>query len=68
MKKGIGLGLIIAALLFVLSNLNSKKNEEIEKLKLEIVEPKYEYGIRIDTFNIIKCYKYLHQMPVMAIR
>ena len=54
MKKGIGLGLIIAALLFVLSNLNSKKNEGIEKTKLEIVEPKYEYGIRVDTFNIIK--------------
>ena len=54
MKKGIGLVLIIAALLFVLSNLNSKKNEGIDKTKLEIVEPKYEYGIRVDTFNIIK--------------
>ena len=54
MKKRIGLALIVVALFFVLSNLNSKKNEQLEEIKLEVVEPKYEYGILVDSFNVTK--------------
>ena len=50
MKKWTGLGLIVLALGFILSNLNNKSNEEQE----EFIEPKYEYGILVDSFNVIK--------------
>ena len=54
MKKWTGLVLIVAALLFILSNLNSKKKETTTEIKLEVVEPKYEYGILVDSFNVTK--------------
>ena len=49
-----GLVLIGAALLFILSNLNRKKRGAAEEAKIEIIEPKYEYGILVDSFNVTK--------------
>ena len=54
MKKWVGLGLISVALLFILSNLNSKKNTLVEKEKIDFVKPKYEYGILLDSLKSIK--------------
>ena len=54
MKKWLGLALMVVALLFILSNLNNKKNETIEDLIEEITESKYEYGILVDSFNVTK--------------
>ena len=54
MKKRTGLVLIGVALVFILSNLNRKKSAEAEDSKIEIVEPKYEYGILVDSFNVTK--------------
>jgi murein DD-endopeptidase MepM/ murein hydrolase activator NlpD len=54
MKKWIGLVLIVIALLFILSNLNSEKRGSIKEIKLEVFEPKYEYGILVDSFNVTK--------------
>ena len=54
MKKWVGLGLISVALLFILSNLNSKKGEIIEEEKFDILKPKYEYGILLDSLKSIK--------------
>ena len=51
MKKWTGLVLIIVALLFILSSLSNKKNQE---KKAEIIEPKYEYGILLDSFIVTK--------------
>ena len=53
MKKWIGILLILVALFFILSNLNSNKNST-SKLDIEIVEPQYEYGILVDSFNVKK--------------
>ena len=50
MKKWTGLVLILLALVFILYNLNSKKNQESKFL--EDSEPKYEYGILVDSFNV----------------
>ena len=52
MKKWTGLFLILLALVFILSNLNTKKNQENKFL--EDIEPKYEYGILVDSFNVTK--------------
>ena len=52
MKKWTGLFLILLALVFILSNLNTKKN--LENKFLEDIEPKYEYGILVDSFNVTK--------------
>ena len=52
MKKWTGLTLILLSLVFILSNLNKKKNNE--NVVLEIIEPKYEYGILVDSFNVKK--------------
>ena len=54
MKKWIGLSLILLALLFILTNLNRKKSNSIEEFKLEFSEPKYEYGILLDSLKAIK--------------
>lgn len=54
MKKWTGLALMAAALLFILSNLNNNKNETIEDVIERIIEPKYEYGILVDSFNVTK--------------
>ncbi|MEC7863865.1 MAG: peptidoglycan DD-metalloendopeptidase family protein [Bacteroidota bacterium] len=54
MKKRAGLVLIGVALVFILSNLNGKKRGTAEDSKTEIVEPKYEYGILVDSFNVTK--------------
>ena len=54
MKKWTGLALILAALLFILLNLMSKKNEPKESKKVELIQPKYEYGILVDSFNVTK--------------
>ncbi len=59
MKKLTGLGLILVALVFILANLksiikNTKKNKHTEEVESEILEPKYEYGILLDSFNVIK--------------
>ena len=54
MKKWTGLALILAALLFILLNLMSKKNEQKESKKVELIQPKYEYGILVDSFNVTK--------------
>ena len=52
MKKWTGITLMTVALLFILSNINNKEfSEETPK---EVVEPKYEYGILVDTFNVTK--------------
>ena len=54
MKKWAGLVLMVVALLFILSNLNNKKNERIEDVIEMAIEPKYEYGILVDSFNVTK--------------
>ena len=54
MKKWAGLVLMVVALLFILSNLNNKKNERIEDEIERVIEPKYEYGILVDSFNVTK--------------
>ena len=54
MKIRTGLALIVVALLFILSNLNGKKNNLLEEVKSDSVVPKYEYGILVDSFNVIK--------------
>ena len=54
MKKWAGLVLMVVALLFILSNLNNKKNERIEDVIERAIEPKYEYGILVDSFNVTK--------------
>lgn len=52
MKKWTGLALILLSLVFILSNLNKKNNKE--NVVVEIIEPKYEYGILVDSFNVKK--------------
>lgn len=54
MKKWTGLCLIIVALFFILSNLNDKTRGILEETNLKIIEPKFEYGILVDSFNVIK--------------
>ena len=54
MKKWIGLILMAAALLFILSNLNNNKDGLVKEVNLDPVEPRYEYGILVDSFNVIK--------------
>tara|TARA_B100001250_G_C19776156_1_gene779640 strand:+ start:227 stop:1444 length:1218 start_codon:yes stop_codon:yes gene_type:complete len=52
MKKSLGLGLIIVSLFFVFSNLKKRNNQ---KKEVEIlVEPKYAYGICVDSFLVKK--------------
>ena len=45
---------MVVAVLFILSNLNNKKNERIEDVIERAIEPKYEYGILVDSFNVTK--------------
>ena len=54
MKKWAGLALMVVALLFILSNLNNNKNEAIYDIIKEVAEPKYEYGILVDSFIVTK--------------
>ena len=54
MKKWTGLFLIVTALAFIFSNLNSKKNYTSDEVNLEIIVPNYEYGILLDSFNVFK--------------
>ncbi len=54
MKSRTGVVLILVALLFILSNLNSKKQGLADETKEENIEPKYEYGILTDSFSVIK--------------
>ena len=55
MKKWIGIVLMGVALLFILSTLDTTTKEEItETVVGKIVEPKYEYGILVDSFIVIK--------------
>ena len=53
MKKSIGLALIVVSLLFILSNLNGSKKKSAKQSEVEIVEPRYEYGILVDSFNLV---------------
>ena len=52
MKKWIGIVLMFVALMFILSNIN--KIEVAEEVAEEISEPKYEYGILVDSFKVTK--------------
>tara|TARA_B100000902_G_scaffold399805_1_gene472654 strand:- start:2156 stop:3373 length:1218 start_codon:yes stop_codon:yes gene_type:complete len=52
MKKWTGLFLILLALVFILSNINTKKNQKNEFIVTN--GPKYEYGILVDSFNVTK--------------
>ena len=55
MKKWIGIVLMVVALLFILSTLDTTNKEEITDIvATEIVEPHYEYGILVDSFIVIK--------------
>ena len=56
MKKWTGPVLILIALVFILSNLNNKKNYASKDDKLEVFRPKYEYGILVDSFNVTKAF------------
>lgn len=55
MKKWIGILLMVIALFFILSNIN---NDNIIKgsdgVVQTVIEPEYEYGILVDSFNVIK--------------
>ncbi|MDA7578434.1 peptidoglycan DD-metalloendopeptidase family protein [Flavobacteriales bacterium] len=54
MKKSVGLILIVISLLFILTNLNSSKSKLLDKeLQIEIADPVYEYGILVDSFNLV---------------
>ncbi len=52
MKKWIGIVLMFVALMFILSNINKIEDEELRAE--EISEPKYEYGILVDSFKVTK--------------
>ena len=55
MKKWIGIVLMVVALLFILSTLDTTTKEDITDIVVvEIVEPQYEYGILVDSFIVIK--------------
>lgn len=59
MKKWTGLGLILLALVFIFSNLisiikDTKHTKNADEIELTTKEPKYEYGILLDTFNVVK--------------
>ena len=54
MKKRTGLFLIVLALTLILLNLYSKKTPPKEVFTEDPIEPKYEYGILVDTFNVQK--------------
>lgn len=54
MKKSVGLILIVISLLFILSNLNNSKSKLLDnEPQIEITDPVYEYGILVDSFNLI---------------
>ena len=54
MKKSVGLILIVISLLFILTNLNNSKSKLLDKEpQIEITDPVYEYGILVDSFNLI---------------
>jgi murein DD-endopeptidase MepM/ murein hydrolase activator NlpD len=53
MKKKFGVLIMLIAIVFILKNLTiTEKNKQI--IEKEVVEPVFEYGIRIDTFKVIK--------------
>lgn len=54
MKKWIGLVLMAVALFFILSNLNRNKKNHTNGMISTPAEPRYEYGILVDTFSVIK--------------
>ena len=55
MKKWIGIVLMVIALLFILSNINNEKTtKEIDEFVPKVIEPEYEYGILLDSFNVTK--------------
>ena len=55
MKKWIGIVLMGIALLFILSNINNeKRTKEIDEVVPKVIEPEYEYGILVDSFNVTK--------------
>jgi murein DD-endopeptidase MepM/ murein hydrolase activator NlpD len=55
MKKWIGIVLMVIALLFILSNINNEKTtKEIDEFVPKVIEPEYEYGILVDSFNVTK--------------
>ena len=55
MKKWVGILVTGTALLFILVNISTKNSgqKEIDFTK-QIKEPSYEYGILVDSFNVIK--------------
>ena len=54
MKKSVGLILIVISLLFILTNLNNSKSKLLDnETQIEITDPVYEYGILVDSFNLI---------------
>ena len=54
MKKWFGILVMGTALLFMLSNINTKKKEVVVEQVEEIVEPSYEYDILVDSFQVTK--------------
>ena len=54
MKKWTGLFLIALALLLILSNLSNKSSQSDNNVTEEVAEPKYEYGILVDSFHVTK--------------
>ena len=55
MKKWIGTVLMGIALLFILSNINNEKtSKDSAEIVPSVIEPKYEYGILVDSFNVTK--------------
>ena len=53
MKKWIGIGIMVTAIIFMLFNLNSSnKNKFTEQIIPK--EPSFEYGILTDSFTVVK--------------
>ncbi len=56
MRKGVGIILMFVALILILLNINKIQvtKEVAEEITEEILESKYEYGILVDSFNVVK--------------
>ena len=54
MKKRKGLFIIILALAFILINIKQKNKGNENNIVIEPVQPKYEYGILVDSLNVTK--------------
>ena len=54
MKKRKGLFLIILALAIILINIKQKNKGNEKNIVIEPVQPKYEYGILVDSLDVTK--------------